>query len=88
MASIWGQSPGEPEAKLIGGMSVGDATEVFRQLVLSWNRGPKRAEGCFAWLYDSEADALAHRARVMLHLEVLSPPSKPGPGDIYRKAKA
>jgi hypothetical protein len=88
MASIWGQSPGRPEAKLVGGMNVETATEVFRQLVLSWDKGPKKAEGCFAWLYASEADALAHRASVMLHLEFLSPPSKPGPGGIYRKAKA
>ena len=86
MASIWAEAPGKPAQKLVGGVAAGIANEVFRQLV-EWWALPKRAEGCFAWLYDNEADAVAHRASVMLHLEFLSPPLKPGPGDIYRKVE-
>jgi hypothetical protein len=46
--------------------------------------GPSERAGDFAFLYDNEAQALAKRAAVVLQVEYLSPPSKPGPGEIRR----
>jgi hypothetical protein len=88
MASIWAEAPGKAAQKIVGGMKTVDALEVFRLLVQTYPSGFTEAQGCFAWVYETQADMLAKRALLMLHLEFLSPPSKPGPGDNYRRVEA
>lgn len=87
MTSIWSQSPGKLPEKLIGGMPPQAAMATIKQIVADWrSQNPShtsmRAEALTYLMY-SEGELVGS-----LFIEPLSPPSKPDPGETYRKKQS
>lgn len=85
MASIWMEERGKPAKKICGGLSPLAAAAAFSASIKEWP-GPSLQDGCscLLWRPGDTMDAPFG----LLWLELMSPPTRPEPGQTHRAGAA
>lgn len=87
MASIWYMKRNQPDLRVHSHLSEGAAKQLFGSMVGKWKGHVKSVGKWEVLLYETTTAFAENRADAGIYIEWLSPPSKPGKGELYVERK-